>query len=396
MIHDYIVIGAGIVGLSTAYNILQLQPDANILVLEKEKDIAQHQTSHNSGVIHSGIYYKPGSAKAINCTRGYRMLLDFCEQYAIPYKITGKVIVATQERELESLQKIHDRGVQNGLEDLKILSSSALKEIEPYASGIKAIYVPQAGIISYKSVAEKYESVIVSQGARILNHQAVTSIHQEKNQWRVTTTDQEYTATRVVTCAGLHSDRLARMTHPDFDIKILPFRGEYYFLKSQAHHLVRTLIYPVPNPHFPFLGVHFTSHIDGGVEAGPNAVWALGREAYKGSRINLKDSLETLMYPGFRKIAVKYWRDGLDEIHRSWSKAAFTKGLQRLVPDLKEEDLSTGGSGVRAQACDRNGNLIDDFLFLEGKNLLHVVNAPSPAATSSLSIGKSIAEKIIK
>lgn len=394
--HNYLIIGAGIVGLSTAYNIQLLDPSASVIVLEKESDVAAHQTSHNSGVIHSGVYYKPGSAKAFNCTRGYKMLIDFCEQYQVNYKITGKVIVATSEKELPSLQTIYAKGTQNGLQGLKMLSTSELLAKEPHCNGLQAIWVPQAGIIDYKEVALKHKQIILSKGGVLKNNETVHSIKKDGDTWRVTTTQSEYKANTVISCAGLHADRIARMTHPDFDLQILPFRGEYYYLKPQAYHLVKTLIYPVPNPHFPFLGVHFTSTIHGGVEAGPNAVWALGREAYKGAPINSKDSLETLAYPGFRKLAIKYWRDGINEMVRSWSKAAFVKGLQRLVPEITSGDLQTGGSGVRAQACDRKGNLIDDFLFLEAKNLLHVINAPSPAATSNLSIGKTIADKVVK
>ena len=389
-----IIIGGGIVGLATAYQLQLLDPGIKVIVLEKESEVAAHQTSHNSGVIHSGIYYKPGSEKALNCTRGYQMMLDFCDQQDIPYKKCGKVIVATNQAELPALKKIFDRGVANGLQGLTIINPEQLKEIEPQATGAQAIWVPQAGIISYQKVALKLKSLVLAQGGEILTQHAVRSISASNSEWVVSTTQGDLQSNYLVSCAGLQSDRLARMTHPDFDLKILPFRGEYYYLKPEAYHLVNTMIYPVPNPNFPFLGVHFTSHISGSVEAGPNAVWALGREAYRGAPVNLKDAAETLAYPGFRKIAMKYWKDGLYEMYRSLSKAAFVRALQKLVPSISAEDLIPGGSGVRAQACDRQGNLIDDFLFLEGKNLLHVVNAPSPAATSSLSIGRRIAEKI--
>jgi L-2-hydroxyglutarate oxidase len=394
--NSVIIIGAGIVGLSTAYQLQSLNPDLKITVLEKESEVAAHQTSHNSGVIHSGIYYKPGSEKALNCFTGYKMMIAFCEQHAIPYKICGKIIVATAQKELEGLNNIFDRGNLNGLKGLRLIDRSELKEIEPHAEGIKAIWVPQAGIIDYKQVAMKLKSLIESNGGNIHCNAKVQSMHRQSNGWVITTTNEVYQADYVITCGGLHSDRLARMTDDRFDLKIIPFRGEYYTLKPTAQHLVNTLIYPVPNPAFPFLGVHFTSMVHGGVEAGPNAVWALGREAYNWKTIDWSDVREAIAYPGFRKIAGKYWRDGLYEMYRSFSKRAFVHALQRLVPEIKSEDLAVGGSGVRAQAIDPSGNIVDDFLYKEGKDILHVVNAPSPAATSGLSIGARIAQKVLK
>lgn len=393
--NSVIIIGAGIVGLSTAYQLQLSNPELKITVLEKESEVAAHQTSHNSGVIHSGIYYKPGSEKALNCFTGYKMMIEFCEQQAIAYKICGKVIVASQQKETEGLVNIFNRGNLNGLKELKLIDRSQLKEIEPHAEGIKAIWVPQAGIIDYKQVAMKLKSLIESGGGNIHCNAQVQSIHRQSNGWVITTTNEVYQADYIITCGGLHSDRLARMTDDRFDLQIIPFRGEYYTLKPSAQHLVNTLIYPVPNPAFPFLGVHFTSMVHGGVEAGPNAVWALGREAYHWKSIDWSDAKEAIAYPGFRKIAGKYWRDGLYEMYRSFSKRAFVHALQRLVPEIKSDDLTTGGSGVRAQAIDPSGNIVDDFLFKEGKDILHVVNAPSPAATSGLSIGKSIAQKVL-
>lgn len=393
--HDYIIIGAGIVGLSTAYNLQLVRPGASIVILEKESSVAAHQTGHNSGVIHSGIYYKPGSAKALNCLRGYKMMLQFCNQYSISYKICGKLIVATEQNELEGLQKIYDRGIQNGLNGLKIITSQELKDMEPHAAGIRAIWVPQAGIINYKSVSEKLKSIVEEKDGKVVLNQKVKSITHDQDQWMVQTQNQEYKAKHVISCGGLHSDSIARMTDQSFDLKTIPFRGEYYTLKPSAHHLVKTLIYPIPNPNFPFLGVHFTSMIGGGVEAGPNAVFALGRESYNWKKFNAKEVIESLSYPGFRKLAAKYWRDGAYEMYRSLSKSAFTKALQKLVPEIKSEHLTEGGTGVRAQAIDRAGNIVDDFLFHQGKNILHVVNAPSPAATSSLAIGESIAQKVL-
>ncbi|MEO5581237.1 MAG: L-2-hydroxyglutarate oxidase [Saprospiraceae bacterium] len=393
--YSIIIIGGGIVGLATAYQLLEANPDLNVIVLEKETEIATHQTSHNSGVIHSGIYYKPGSEKALNCLRGYSMMIDFCEKQSVPYKICGKVIVATKDKEVEGLKKIYKRGNENGLKALKLLDRNQLKEIEPHTEGIQAIWVPQAGIIQYKQVAFKLKTLIESKGGKIICDAQVRSIHRQSQGWVITTTNEVYQANYVITCGGLHADRLARLTDDSFDLKIIPFRGEYYTLRPEVHHLVKTLIYPVPNPSFPFLGVHFTSMISGGVEAGPNAVFALGRESYNWKTFNWSDTKETIAYPGFRKIARKYWWDGLYEMYRSLSKRAFVHALQRLIPEIKAVDLMEGGSGVRAQAIDPEGNIVDDFLFRQGKDILHVVNAPSPAATSSLSIGLSIAEKVL-
>lgn len=392
---SYLIIGAGIVGLSTAHQLLLSNPDAKVTVLEKENEVAQHQTSHNSGVIHSGIYYRPGSAKAINCLRGYDMMIRFCEKHSLPFKICGKVIVATKEAELAGLKKIYDRGLENGMQNLKLIGRSELKEIEPHAEGVQAIWVPQAGIISYKQIAFQLRKNIETLGGVIKCGVEVTEIKSQNRGWVIQSNAGDFQADYIISCGGLHSDRLTRMSDKEYDLKILPFRGEYYTLRPEAHHLVKTLIYPVPNPNFPFLGVHFTSMIHGGVEAGPNAVWALGRESYNWKMFNFKDTLETMSYPGFRKLVGKYWKDGLFEMYRSFSKPAFVKALQTLVPSIQSEDLLPGGSGVRAQAVDRMGNLVEDFLFKEGKNILHVVNAPSPAATSSLSIGLTIAEKVL-
>ena len=392
---SYTIIGGGIVGLATAYQLLEARPDLNITVLEKEPEVAMHQTSHNSGVIHSGIYYRPGSAKALNCLRGYDMMIRFCETYGIPYKICGKVIVAAKKSELEGLKKIYDRGIQNGMSGLKLLGPDELREKEPHADGIQSIWVPQAGIINYKLVALQLKKNIEKLGGKVKCGVQVEGIHSLNKGWVIRSDQDEYQSDYIITCGGLHSDRLARMTDSKYDLKILPFRGEYYTVRPESQHLVKTLIYPVPNPNFPFLGVHFTSMVQGGVEAGPNAVWALGREAYNWKTFNWNDTRESLAYPGFRKLVAKYWKDGLFEMYRSFSKAAFVKALQTLVPAIQSEDLKPGGSGVRAQAVDREGNLVEDFLFREGKQILHVVNAPSPAATSSLSIGKTIADKVL-
>jgi L-2-hydroxyglutarate oxidase len=395
--YDIIIIGGGAVGLGTAVRLLHKDPACKILVLEKENAVGRHQTGNNSNVIHSGIYYKPGSLKARNCIRGYNMLLEFCRGQEIDFDICGKIIVATDSRELPELDKIYDRGQQNGLKGLKRLNSTAeLKEYEPHVAGIAGIHVPQTGIVDYAKVAAKYAEVIGKQGGTIRLSEKVQDIRTSTNQVEVITTSGAYTGKLVINCAGLYSDKIAALTSQKVDIRIIPFRGEYYKLKKEKEGLVKTLIYPVPDPSFPFLGVHFTTMPGGGVECGPNAVLAFRREGYKKSDVNLSEFAETLAWPGFRKIVSKYWRTGMGEMYRSYSKAAFTKALQKLMPELREEDLEPGGAGVRAQACDRNGALVDDFLILEEKLAINICNAPSPAATSSLSIGETVADLALK
>ncbi len=397
MQYDIIIIGGGAVGLGTAVRLLHKDPACKILVLEKETAVGRHQTGNNSNVIHSGIYYKPGSLKARNCIRGYNMLLDFCREQEIDFNICGKIIVATDSRELPELDKIYDRGQQNGLKDLKRLNSSAeLKEYEPHVAGIAGIHVPQTGIVDYVKVAAKYTEVIQKQGGTIRLGEKVQDIRTSANQVEVITTSGAYTGKLVINCAGLYSDKIAALTSQKVNVRIIPFRGEYYKLKKQKENLVKTLIYPVPDPSFPFLGVHFTTMPGGGVECGPNAVLAFRREGYKKSDVNLSEFAETLAWPGFRKIVSKYWRTGMGEMYRSYSKAAFTKALQKLMPEIREQDLEPGGAGVRAQACDRNGALVDDFLILEEKLAINICNAPSPAATSSLSIGETVADLALK
>ncbi len=397
MQYDIIIIGGGAVGLGTAVRLLHKDPACKILVLEKETAVGRHQTGNNSNVIHSGIYYKPGSLKARNCIRGYNMLLDFCREQEIDFNICGKIIVATDSRELPELDKIYDRGQQNGLKDLKRLNSSAeLKEYEPHVAGIAGIHVPQTGIVDYVKVAAKYAEVIQKQGGTIRLGEKVQDIRTSANQVEVITTSGAYTGKLVINCAGLYSDKIAALTSQKVNVRIIPFRGEYYKLKKQKENLVKTLIYPVPDPSFPFLGVHFTTMPGGGVECGPNAVLAFRREGYKKSDVNLSEFAETLAWPGFRKIVSKYWRTGMGEMYRSYSKAAFTKALQKLMPEIREQDLEPGGAGVRAQACDRNGALVDDFLILEEKLAINICNAPSPAATSSLSIGETVADLALK
>ncbi|MGB9664717.1 MAG: L-2-hydroxyglutarate oxidase [Ignavibacteria bacterium] len=395
MVYDITVIGAGIVGLATAYQILNKQPNLKLLVIEKENDIAKHQTGNNSGVIHSGIYYKSGSLKAKNCINGYKLLLDFCEKEEIKYEICGKVIVATEEWELPILNNLFERGKMNGLDRIRKIKSEELREIEPYAFGLEAIFVPYTGIIDFKEVSKKLKEKILNQGGEIIFNESVENIRKKLNLVEVIGKSKTYETKFLVTCGGLYSDRLARLTQKNLPLRIIPFRGEYYKIKDEKKHLVKNLIYPVPNPDFPFLGVHFTRMIDGKIEAGPNAVLAFKREGYKKTDFSFRDTYETLSWRGFQKVVSKYWRIGLGEFYRSYSKKAFTKALQRLIPEISEEDLILGGAGVRAQACDKNGNLIDDFFFIEEERIVHVCNAPSPAATASLSIGNFIAEKVL-
>lgn len=391
MIYDIIVIGGGIVGLATALKIKEKQPQLKLAVIEKENQLSAHQTGHNSGVIHSGIYYKPGSLKALNCIRGYNMLLEFCNQYSVPYELCGKIIVATSPEEVPQLEKIIERGQQNGLTGLQRLSVEEMKEYEPHVHGVDAVFVPQTGIINYRAVAQKYAELIREKEGLIMLGEKVTDIQEEKSTSTIITSHNRYNAHLVVNCAGLYSDKIARLTRKKLDLRIIPFRGEYYEIVQERQYLVRNLIYPVPDPNFPFLGVHFTRMIQGGVEAGPNAVLALQREGYTKSNINVPELLEILTWPGFQKVALKYWKTGLGEMYRSFSKPAFTKALQKLIPEIREEDLVPAEAGVRAQACDRKGGLLDDFLILEDDHAVHVCNAPSPAATSSLSVGETVA-----
>ena len=390
MTYNTIIIGAGLVGLATAYQLKLKDPTSKILILEKESKVSQHQSGHNSGVIHSGIYYKPGSLKAKNCIEGYRSIIQFAEKYGIKYDLCGKIIVATTPEELPLLDNIYKRGIENGLQNLKYLSKEEFQEIEPHCAGLKAVKVPQTGIIDYPGVAEKLKQLFLDLGGEILFDQKVTGII-TTSETIIQTENAEYKTEKVITCGGLYSDKLSKLTNPKNDFIIVPFRGEYYKLKEEKKGLVQHLIYPVPDPNFPFLGVHFTRMVDGNVEAGPNAVLAFKREGYKFSDFNFSETLETFTYPGFWKIAAKYGKTGLGEIHRSLSKAAFTKALQKLIPEIKEEDLVPGGAGVRAQALRRDGSLIDDFDILQKGNVIHVRNAPSPAATSCLSIGEKIA-----
>ncbi|MEQ9423069.1 MAG: L-2-hydroxyglutarate oxidase [Cyclobacteriaceae bacterium] len=386
------IVGGGIVGLATGLKLLQSNPQISLKIIEKEAHLAYHQTGHNSGVIHSGLYYKPGSLKAKNCIDGYNELLRFCIEYNIKHELCGKIVVATSKEEIPYLETLQQRGVENGLSDLKRLSAEELKEYEPHVNGVAGIHVPQTGIIDYKQVASKYGEVIEAAGGEIHLNEKVIKV--QDNQ--LITSKSDYSFDLLINCAGLYSDKVSRMGQSKVNVKIVPFRGEYYKIKTEREHLVKNLIYPVPDPNFPFLGVHFTRMIEGGVEAGPNAVLAFRREGYSKRQVHLGELFETLSWPGFQKVAMKYWRTGAGEMYRSFSKAAFTKALQKLIPEIKQDDLEDGGAGVRAQACDRTGGLLDDFNIIEEKNMIHVCNAPSPAATSSLAIGGTIAEMALE
>jgi len=395
--YDITIIGGGIVGLATALRIKEQKPSLKILLLEKENAVAKHQTGHNSGVIHSGLYYKPGSLKATNCIRGYQMLLDFCNRENVPYDLCGKIVVATNEEQRPLLRNLFERGIQNGLLENKMISAAEIKQIEPHVNGLEGIWVPYTGIIDYKTVSEKYAECFQKLGGEIRFGEKVTDIKNRNTHSEVISESGRLFETKlVVNCAGLYSDKVAQLTQPEnIKVRIIPFRGEYYKIRPEKHHLVKNLIYPVPDPNFPFLGVHFTRMIEGGVEAGPNAVFAFKREGYKKTDINVPELLEALAWPGFRKVAARYWKTGMGEYYRSFSKAAFTKALQELIPEIQSDDLIPGGSGVRAQACDYDGGLLDDFSIIENKGAINVCNAPSPAATSSLSIGQTVSERVL-
>ncbi|GAA4463720.1 L-2-hydroxyglutarate oxidase [Nibrella saemangeumensis] len=393
---NVIIIGGGIVGLATALQLKKQRPGLTVTVIEKELTVARHQTGHNSGVIHSGLYYKPGSLKATNCIRGYHMLLDFCNREGVPYELCGKIVVATRPEEVPQLNMLFERGQQNGLTGLRKLTLAEMREIEPHVTGIEGIRVPQTGIIDYKQVAEKYAERFQALGGELRLGERVENVTPGNSLSIVVTNRGTYETKLVVNCAGLYSDKIAQLTQREpVNLRIVPFRGEYFKIRPHREYLVKHLIYPVPDPNFPFLGVHFTRMVHGGVEAGPNAVLAFQREGYRKSDVNLKELYETLTWPGFQKVAGRYWQTGMGEMYRSFSKAAFTKALQQLIPEIQEADLEDGGSGVRAQACDRTGGLLDDFAILETDKAINVCNAPSPAATSSLSIGQTVSEKVL-
>ncbi|WP_290664806.1 L-2-hydroxyglutarate oxidase [Ignavibacterium sp.] len=393
--YDIIFIGGGIVGTASALKLLQKRK-VRLLLLEAEDSLAKHQTGNNSGVIHSGLYYKPGSLKALNCIRGREMLYEFCRDHSIPHERCGKIVVATDKSELTQLKILEERGIENGLIGIKRLTKEEIKEYEPFADGIEALFVPQTGIVDYRTVTNKYARLIMKNGGEIKLNSKVLSIKVNCNQILVRTEEDEFNAKYLVNCGGLFSDKIARMSGINPDVKIIPFRGEYYELKKEKQYLVKNLIYPVPDPQFPFLGVHFTRTIHGGVEAGPNAVLAFKRTGYRKTDFDLSQVAEMFFYPGFWKMAKNHYQMGIEELRRSFSKKLFVKSLQKLIPELTENDIVPGGAGVRAQALDRNGKLLDDFRIVQTDKMIHVLNAPSPAATASLSIGDTISDMIIK
>jgi len=393
--HDVIIVGGGIVGLATAYRLLEAKPSLKVLLLEKESKLAAHQTGNNSGVLHSGLYYKPGSAKAQCAVQGLQQMLAFCREHGVAHEQCGKIVVATEQNELERLENLWTRGNANGLQGLRKLNPAQIKEIEPHAAGLAAIHVPQEGIVDYPAVCEKLGELIRQCGGEIRLNARVEKMVAAGNERSVETSAGNFRAKFLIACGGLHADRLVKAAGQKPAAKIVPFRGEYFQIKKARQQLVRHLIYPVPDPKFPFLGVHFTRLIHGGIEAGPNAVLAFAREGYKWTDVNLRDLAESLCFPGLWKFLAKYPSLCGYEIRRSLSKAEFTRSLQKLVPDIREDDLETGGAGVRAQAMLPTGSLIEDFHFEEAQGILHVINAPSPAATASLAIGQRIVERVL-
>lgn len=392
---DVVVVGGGIVGLATAWQTLRQRPDTRLLLLEKEEGLGRHQTSHNSGVLHTGVYYTPGSLKARNCVAGRRAMVEFCREHGVAFEVCGKVIVATHEAELPRLDRLHERATANGVRCVMI-GPERLAEIEPHAAGLQALHVPEAGIADFPAVAHKLADLIRSAGGEVHTGVRVTRIREDAGQIAVETTKGGFAGKKLVSCAGLHADRVTRLSGRKSPAKIVPFRGEYYEFVADAPRLCHNLIYPVPDPSFPFLGVHLTRTIEGPIHVGPNAVLALAREGYTRSTVRPRDLLESLTYPGFLRLAFKYWRTGAGEMRRSASKSAFVRALQRLVPEVRGEHLAPAPAGVRAQAVRPDGNIVDDFLIVETDRMLHVLNAPSPAATASLSIGAAVAEKLIQ
>ena len=391
---DVIVIGGGIVGLASAYSVLEQNAGLRLVVIEKENTLAAHQTGRNSGVIHSGLYYKPGSLKAQNCQNGYKLLLEFCAKEEVAYEICGKIVVATKTEEFSRLEELAIRGKANGLSRIRHLSESEIKDHEPHCAGRRGLFVPETGIIDYKQMCEKLVVRITALGGEILLGEKIESISSSLGRQRVSTSHSSYDSKVVVVCAGLQADRLASKMDRDLDLRILPFRGEYFSLKPSAQKLVKNLIYPIPDPAFPFLGVHFTRMIDGSIECGPNAVLALAREGYLKTDFSIRDIWETITWPGFRHVARRHWKTGLGEYKRSIFKSAFVAALQRLVPEITKDDLVPAAAGIRAQACSRVGGLLDDFEIRTIGSTVHICNAPSPAATASLSIGQHVALQV--
>ncbi len=392
--YDLVIIGGGIIGLASAYNILKANPSLKLALLEKEPSIAKHQTGHNSGVIHSGIYYKPGSLKAKNCVLGVKKLLKFCNSRDIPYDLCGKLIVATEENELQRLKELYKRGTENKVEGLKLIDQKELKKIEPYANGISAIHAPKTGIVDYKKVAQALYEEIQELGAEVFLEHKVIGIKETNTEIIIQSTKGGFSSQYLINCSGLHADIIAKKSGCKLKEKIVPFRGEYYYLKPEKASLLKGLIYPVPNPKFPFLGVHLTRRITGEVEVGPNAVLAFAKEGYKKSQMNLKEMGAYLGYTGFWSMVRRNWKVGFYEFYRSYFKSVFLKDIQRLMPDIQEQDLIPGGSGVRAQVISPNGQMVDDFLIHSTPKILNVLNAPSPGATSCLAIGEHLKESL--
>lgn len=393
--YDVTIIGGGIVGTATAMSVLKKNPKLKLILIEAENKLAAHQTGNNSGVIHSGLYYKPGSLKAINCAAGRDAMYRFCEENNIKHDRCGKIVVAASQNEISKLNELEVRGIANGLTNIKRLKKDELKEYEPNVNGIEGLFIPQTGIVDYNDVTEAYANIINSSGGIIETGNKFIQLIKKNNEQIVIANKNEFKTKVLVNCAGLQSDRIAKKCGMNIDVKIIPFRGEYYNIKKEKQYLVKNLIYPVPDPRFPFLGVHFTRMIKGGVEAGPNAVLAFKREGYKKQDFSFTDVTEMITFPGFWIMAAKYYKMGFQEFARSLSKNLFLKSLQRLIPEIQENDISAGGSGVRAQALDKEGKLIDDFIIYETEKMVHVLNAPSPAATASISIGSTIAEKVL-
>jgi len=389
-----VIIGGGIVGLATAYRLLQRFPGARVSLLEKEAGVGRHQTGHNSGVLHCGLYYKPGSVKARLAVTGIRQMVDFCREHAVPHEVCGKLVVAVDDAEVARLRALHARGIANGLDGLTWMSRDEMREIEPHVGGVAALWVPQEGIVDYPKVCETLVNQLAGRGARVVTNARVEAIRREGTGWLTSTTAGDFESDFLINCAGLYSDRVAELAAEPRDMRILPFRGEYYKIRPDRQHLVRHLIYPVPDPQFPFLGVHFTRLIHGGIEAGPNAVLAFAREGYRKTDFNAHDLFDALSYGGFWRFMRRYPSMCWYELRRSFSRELFCRSLQRLVPEIQPADLTTGGSGVRAQAIAPEGELVQDFRLIARPNALHVLNAPSPAATASLAIGAEIIEMI--
>ncbi len=390
--YNIVIVGAGIIGLATAMTLAKEYPRYKIAVLEKDVDVALHQTGHNSGVIHAGIYYAPGTQKANFCSVGGRLLREFCDDHDIEYEMCGKLIVAINDEEIPRLEDLFQRGTANGAEGLEMVGQERLRELEPYAAGVKAIYSPNTGIVDFKRVSDAYAIEYRENGGDLFTNTAVHNISKRGGKIILETSRGEIETERVINCAGLHADSVARMMGVDPGLRIVPFRGEYFSIKPEKEHMVKGLIYPVPNPSMPFLGVHFTKRITGGVEAGPNAVLAMAREGYKKTDFNFKDIMGMFTFPGFWKMSATYWKIGVDEQYRSLRKSVFLKSLQTLMPDIQMEDLAEPGGGVRAQAVDKSGNLLQDFAISETENAIHVLSAPSPGATSSLTISRYIVD----